>query len=218
MSTSAGHRTLDTLDHLIIGLEAALGTALGAAAPAGRRFPGEDVDDGAMTMAERRHAAGLMRVNHAGEVAAQALYRSQGLVARGPSVRAAMDAAAREEGDHLAWCERRLSELDSRTSLLGPFWYLGAFSIGTCAGLAGDRWSLGFLAETERQVVRHLEGHLQRLPPPDHRSRAVVRQMCEDEGRHATRAVESGAREMPRLVRRLMKLGARVMTTTAYRL
>jgi ubiquinone biosynthesis monooxygenase Coq7 len=157
-----------------------------------------------------------MRVNHAGEVSAQALYQGQGLTARDPAVREAMAEAADEEVDHLAWCEERLDELRSHTSYLNPFWYLGSFSIGACAGLCGDRWSLGFVAETERQVVRHLESHLQQLPAADERSRRILAQMQEDEARHATTALEAGGAELPRPIRSLMQLCSRVMTTTAY--
>ena len=159
----------------------------------------------------------LMRVNHAGEVCAQALYQGQALTARASTIRAKLERAAREENDHLAWTAERVHELGGRTSLLDPLWYTGSLAIGAAAGLAGDRWSLGFLAETERQVVEHLEGHLRRLPPEDARSRAIVEQMRDDEGRHATTALEAGARELPRPVKALMRLTARFMTATAYR-
>jgi ubiquinone biosynthesis monooxygenase Coq7 len=214
----ADPRRFDLFDRLIIGLDQALGHARGRPARALRPYPAQGLEDQALSETEAAHAAGLMRVNHAGEVAAQALYEAQGLVAREPVVREAMQRAAGEEIDHLAWCEQRLAELDSRTSLLNPFWYLGSFAIGALAGLFGDRWSLGFVAETERQVVRHLESHLDRLPGGDARSRAIILQMREDEGRHATMAVESGGSELPQAVRRLMTLCSRVMTTTAYRI
>jgi len=208
-------RRYDLLDRLIIGLDGILGRT--AAAPvAGRPYPAETLPQAALPEADRRHAVGLMRVDHAGEIAAQALYHAQGLVARDRRVREAMQGAASEEIDHLAWCERRLSELGGRTSLLGPFWYAGSFFIGAAAGLFGDRWNLGFVAETERQVVRHLDDHLEHLPREDLRSRAVVAQMREDELRHATAAVESGGAELPGPVRRLMRLCSRVMTGTAY--
>ena len=168
--------------------------------------------------AERTHAAGLMRVNHTGEVCAQALYQSQALTARSEAIRDAMERAAREEEDHLRWCEQRLAELDSRHSRLNPLWYAGSFAIGGLAGLAGDRWNLGFVAETERQVVRHLESHLRELPTQDQRSRAIVEQMKIDEAEHATLAVEAGAAELPTPVKGLMRLTAKFMTTVAYRI
>ena len=191
-------------------------TVFGRPAVTGRPHPA--ADGGALEPAvelsdpERLRAARLMRVNHTGEVCAQALYQGQALTAREPHLREAMEEAAREENDHLAWCEARLEELDARTSLLNPLFYAASLGLGTAAGLAGDRWSLGFLAETERQVVRHLEGHLLRLPRQDERSRAILEQMRVDEGAHATRAVEEGAAELPAPLRRAMGLSARVMT------
>ena len=167
---------------------------------------------------ERAHAAGLMRVNHTGEVCAQALYQSQAVTARSETIRDAMERAAREEVDHLRWCEQRLTELDSHRSRLNPLWYAGSFAIGGLAGLAGDRWNLGFVAETERQVVRHLESHLRKLPAQDRRSRAIVEQMKIDEAEHATLAVEAGAAELPAPVKGLMRLTAKFMTTVAYRI
>jgi 3-demethoxyubiquinol 3-hydroxylase len=164
------------------------------------------------------HAAALMRVNHAGEIAAQALYHGQALTARNPAVRAQMLAAAREETDHLAWCEQRVRELDSRTSLLAPVWYAGSFAIGALAGLSGDRTSLGFVEETEKQVVEHLESHMNELPPDDERSRRTVAQMKADEDRHADDARNNGALGLPRPVRSLMRRTAGIMTRTAYHL
>ena len=168
--------------------------------------------------AARRHAAGLMRVNHAGEIAAQALYHGQALTARDPKVRAALLDAARDETDHLAWCEARVRELGSHTSLLSPVWYAGAFTIGAITGLAGDRTSLGFVAETEKQVVEHLESHLHELPEGDERSRRIVEQMQADEARHGADARSAGARELPRPIRELMRRTARIMTRAAYRI
>ena len=165
---------------------------------------------------ERRRSARLMRVNHAGEVAAQALYRGQALAARDPAVRTAMDRAAREEGDHLAWCRARLEELGSAPSRLDPLWYAGSLAIGAAAGLAGDRWSLGFVAETERQVVEHLGDHLARLPAGDGRSRALLERMRADERRHATRAQAAGGAPLPPIVRHAMRAASRVMTRSAY--
>ncbi len=165
---------------------------------------------------ERRHAAGLMRVNHAGEIAAQALYHGQALVARSQQTRELLLRAAREETDHLAWCETRLQELGSQPSLLNPLWYCGSFTIGALAALAGDPTSLGFVVETERQVEGHLDDHLQRLPPGDTRSRAILQTMRADEINHGAAARAAGAAELPRPARALMREVARVMTTTAY--
>lgn len=166
---------------------------------------------------QARHVAGLMRINHTGEVCAQALYQGQASTARLPRVRMAMERAAREEEDHLAWCEDRLQELGSAPSRLNPLFYLGSFTLGAVAGLAGDRWSLGFVAETERQVVRHLDSHLAQLPSGDSRSQAILLQMREDELRHATTAEQSGGAALPSPVRRLMTLMSKVMTWSTYR-
>ena len=157
-----------------------------------------------------------MRVNHVGEICAQALYHSQALTARDPRIRERMQRAAAEENDHLAWCEQRIRELGARQSLLNPLWRIGAFTIGTTAGLAGDKWNLGFVAETERQVVAHLEDHLGKLPENDTRSREVVAQMKEDEHRHAQAAITAGAAELPPPVKGLMRLASKVMTSTAH--
>lgn len=179
--------------------------------------PAGDIDDIAFDEASRRHAAGLMRINHTGEVCAQALYAGQAAAARTDKVRLEMEEAAREEEDHLAWCAERLEELDSRPSLLNPLWYAGSFTIGAVAGLAGDEWSLGFVEATERQVEAHLDDHLDTLPPGDERSRAIVRQMKEDEARHADMAVAQGARSLPPPVQGLMAVTAGVMKAIVYR-
>lgn len=165
---------------------------------------------------ELQVSRGLMRVNHAGEVSAQALYHAQALSARSTEVKQSMRQAAEEEEDHLQWCAERLKELQTHTSYLNPLWYSGSFGIGLAAGLLGDRWSLGFVAETERQVVAHLDEHLQRLPAADEKSRAIVEQMKTDEAEHASMAVDTGAAELPATVKRLMHLCSRVMTSTAY--
>jgi ubiquinone biosynthesis monooxygenase Coq7 len=178
--------------------------------PAQATAPVELPDD------QRRHAAALMRINHAGEVAAQALYHGQALTARNPAIRETLRQAADEEGDHLAWCDERLRELGSRPSLLNPVWYVGSFAIGALAGACGDRVSLGFLVETERQVEGHLEDHLARLPAADTRSRRVLEEMKRDEVRHGDTAQAAGAAELPAPVKLLMKLTSRVMTRTAY--
>ena len=165
---------------------------------------------------ERRESSRLMRVNHSGEVAAQALYRGQALTARDATVSAAMRQAASEEMDHLAWCEERLRELDGRTSLLNPLWYAGSLAIGALAGAIGDRTSLGFIAETEKQVEAHLRGHLERLPVADHRSRAIVNQMTHDEVAHRAQAASLGAQELPFPLRSAMRLTSKVMTKSSY--
>ena len=194
------------------------GRWLAAARPAG----GADYPAGAaesrLSEDERRRAAACMRVNHAGEVAAQALYLGQGLLARDPGVRRVLEASAAEERAHLDWCLRRLSELGARPSRLDPLWRAGSFAIGSAAGAAGDAWSLGFVAETERQVADHLTRHLRRLPRDDYRSRAICRRMIDDERRHGTRAVQAGGRRLPTPVRLMMRAAAGVMTTTAYRI
>ena len=187
-----------------------------AANVATRPNPAGPAPESVTEAAARRHAAGLMRVNHAGEIAAQALYHGQALTARDPEVRASLLAAARDETDHLAWCEARVRELDSHTSLLAPVWYAGAFAIGAVTGLAGDRASLGFVAETERQVVEHLESHMHELPEGDERSRRIVGQMQDDEARHGSDARSAGGGELPRPIRELMRRAARIMTRTAY--
>jgi ubiquinone biosynthesis monooxygenase Coq7 len=202
-------------DGLIRELDRALRTVV-AGNVAQREYPGEAIPETNPDSESRRHGAALMRVNHAGEVAAQALYHGQALTARDPAVREALLAAARDETDHLAWCERRVRELGSRTSVLSPFWYAGSFVIGAVAGLAGDRNSLGFVAETERQVTEHLETHLDELPASDARSRAIVEQMHRDEARHGNEAHEAGARPLPALIRGIMRNTARIMTRSAY--
>lgn len=205
-------------DRFVAHLDQALRTVFGTPPTTGRPYPAKGVEEGELSDTERRHAAGLMRVNHCGEVCAQALYQGQSLTARDPGVRQKMQRAADEENDHLVWCRTRLTELDSRTSLLDPAFYLGSLALGVTAGAAGDRWSLGFLAETERQVVTHLSGHLGRLPEADARSRSIVEQMRTDEGEHAGMAVAAGARELPRPIKAMMRLTSRVMTATTYRL
>jgi ubiquinone biosynthesis monooxygenase Coq7 len=215
--TPASPRRLSLADRLIQELDRGLRT-VAAANVAARPFPDEGLQEGLADPQARRHAAALMRVNHAGEIAAQALYHGQALTARNPALRAQMLAAAREETDHLAWCERRVRQLDSRTSLLAPLWYVGSFAIGAAAGLAGDRTSLGFIDETEKQVCAHLDSHLEALPPEDERSRRIVAQMKDDEDRHASDARASGAAILPRPIRELMRRTARIMTRTAYRI
>jgi ubiquinone biosynthesis monooxygenase Coq7 len=209
-------RRAGLLDALVREFDRGLRT-VAAANVAARPCPDQGVPETVHDPAARRHAAGLMRVNHAGEIAAQALYHGQALTARNPQVRASLLQAARDETDHLAWCEKRVRDLGSRTSLLAPVWYAGSFAIGALAGLAGDRTSLGFVVETEKQVVEHLESHLDRLPQDDERSRRIVAQMKRDEDEHAGTARAGGAVVLPRPIRDLMRRTARIMTTTAYR-
>jgi ubiquinone biosynthesis monooxygenase Coq7 len=205
------------IDTAILSLDRAL-RALAGVATAARPVPGGELPVPALDEAERRHAAGLMRVNHTGEVCAQALYAAQALVARDADVRDRFALAAREEEDHLAWTQSRLDELDARPSLLNPLWYAGSFGIGLAAGVLGDRVNLGFVVETERQVEEHLGSHLERLPAGDAKSRAIVDAMREDEARHGAMAAAAGAVELPWPVRTLMRAAAGVMKGVAYRL
>jgi ubiquinone biosynthesis monooxygenase Coq7 len=209
-------RQLTPLDRLLAGANNALRTVAAPAGRSARRSPADAVDAGELSVKEKSHAAGLMRVNHSGEVAAQGLYQGHATVARDPDIEAQMQHAADEEFDHLAWCEQRLGELGSGTSRLSPVWYAGAFAIGAVSGTLGDRWSLGFIAETERQVCDHLTDHLDHLPTSDAKSRAVVEKMRDEEQEHGENAINAGAADLPPPVRRLMQLTAKVMTKTAY--
>ncbi|MEJ2565947.1 MAG: 2-polyprenyl-3-methyl-6-methoxy-1,4-benzoquinone monooxygenase [Gammaproteobacteria bacterium] len=209
-------RDYSPFDQLLMHMDKAVRTVFGTPPHTERPNPAQAQPEAELAANERRQVAGLMRVNHAGEVSAQALYQGQALTAKLTEVRAKMERAALEENDHLAWCEQRLKELDSHTSVLNPLWYAGSFTIGALAGAAGDKWSLGFVVETERQVVKHLEEHLERLPAQDHKSRAILEQMKEDEAHHATTALEAGSAELPGAVKRLMRLTSKIMTVTAY--
>lgn len=204
-----------TIDKLIIGFDSALRTLLTPAQTL-RPVPGSELPEVELTDAEKRLSCALMRVNHVGEVCAQALYQGQGLTARNETVQQTLMQAAREETEHLAWTERRIAELNGRKSLLNPLWYGGSFAIGVVAGMLGDKWNLGFLAETEHQVGMHLASHLERLPNRDEKSRAIVTQMKIDEASHATMALSYGGAELPLPVKFTMKLGSKVMTQTAY--
>ncbi|HBV21602.1 MAG TPA: demethoxyubiquinone hydroxylase family protein [Nitrosomonas sp.] len=203
------------IDKLIIGFDGALRTLLTPAHTA-RPVPGSDLPETDLTVPEKDLSAALMRINHVGEVCAQALYQGQSLTARNDMVQQTLVQAAREETEHLAWTERRIAELGGRKSLLNPIWYGGSFAIGMLAGVMGDKWNLGFLAETEKQVGEHLFGHLQRLPQNDEKSRAIVSQMQIDEASHATMALSHGGAELPLSVKFAMKLSSKVMTQTAY--
>lgn len=206
---------LPGVDELINGFDRALRT-LFAPARSVRPVPGESLPDADMTPAERSHAAALMRVNHSGEICAQALYDGQSLTARDPRTREMLQAAAREETEHLAWTEARIEELGGRKSVLNPLWYAGSFALGALSGLAGDRWNLGFVVETERQVEGHLESHLERLPAQDEKSRAILQQMKDDEVRHGANAQAAGAVELPPPVKAAMKATSAVMTRATY--
>lgn len=205
---------LSNLDRLIVEFDKLVRTLLGAAA-AGRAMPRADGDP-ALTDAERRDAAALMRVNHCGEVCAQALYQGQALASSNPEIRTALAQAAREEADHLAWSAQRIRELGGRASVFNPLWYAGSLALGVLAGKLGDAWNLGFLAETERQVEQHLQGHLERLSPRDSATRAVIETMQREEAGHARTAQALGARELPQPARQAMRIAARVMTTVSY--
>ena len=203
------------IDKLIVGFDKGLRT-LFAPAQTLRRTPGEALPDATLDETQRRTSASLMRVNHSGEVCAQALYQGQALTAREASSKRALEQAAQEETEHLAWTERRIAELGGNKSVLNPLFYAGSFAIGAVTGLLGNKWNLGFLAETERQVVQHLEGHLRRLSEEDKKSRAIIEQMRDDEARHATSAISHGGTELPAPVKAAMKASSKVMTETAY--
>lgn len=208
-------RHYSVLDQICLNVDTILQALTGKPATS-RSYPAQHEEEPHLSQAETKHVAALMRVNHSGEVCAQALYQGQGLVSRHAMIREQMQNAAREEGDHLAWCHERIMELGSHTSYLNPFWYLGSFSIGLVAGLIGDKWSLGFLAETESQVVQHLEKHLQLLPESDKKSAKILAQMREDENQHREEAIQAGAAELPVVVIGLMKVTSKVMVNVAY--
>jgi len=209
---------MSPIDRFITEFDTALRSVVGGA-NAQRPTPGSiSAGNQSLDAAQRKHAAGLMRVNHVGEVCAQALYQSQKLVARDPQIQEMLEHSGQEEMDHLAWCETRLQELGSHTSYLNPFWYVGSFAIGLIAGLAGDKWSLGFVAETEKQVENHLESHLEKLPPEDLRSRAIVDQMRIDEIEHGQAALHAGGANLPEPIQKAMQAMSKLMTTTAYKI
>ena len=209
-------RQLTPLDRLLASANNALRTVATPAGRSARPNPAEHIIDAELDARQRAHAAGLMRVNHAGEVCAQALYQGHAAVARDKTIEAQIQRAADEEFDHLAWCEQRIHELGEDVSKLSPFWYAGAFAIGAASGLLGDKWSLGFIAETEKQVCEHLDSHLEALPAEDVKSRAIVEQMRDEEEEHGDNAVVAGAADLPPPVKRLMQMSAKVMTKTAY--
>lgn len=211
-------RTLSPLDRLIADLDHALLTATARQTPAARPNPAADAHSVELDAKQRRHVAGLMRINHAGEVCAQALYLGQARVARDEATREHLLQAAQEEADHLAWCAQRLAELDDRPSLLNPLWYAGSYAIGMAAGLAGDGYNLGFVVETERQVEAHLEDHLRQLPEGDERSRRILQRMAAEEAEHAEQAHAAGARALPPPIPSLMRAVSELMKLGAYRI
>ena len=212
------NRRMNPIDHFISNIDQGMRTIFGKPDITERENPAREVDEAELTDKEKRHSAALMRVNHAGEIAAQALYQGQALTARNDKVRDQMERSAQEENDHLDWCENRLKELDSHTSYLAPLWYTGSLAIGALAGAAGDKWSLGFVVETERQVEKHLDEHLKEISAKDERSKVIIQKMKEDEIHHATTALEAGGAPLPAPLKSLMKLTSKIMTKTAYRI
>lgn len=211
-------RNLTALDRLLSGLNNAMRTVAAPAGQSPRPYPADSIEEADLDQLQKSHAAGLMRVNHAGEIAAQGLYQGHAVIARDRDIEAQMQKAADEEFDHLAWCEQRLQELGESPSRLVPLWYAGAFAIGAASGALGDKWGLGFIAETERQVCDHLDSHLEGLPENDARSRSIVTTMRDEEAEHGDAAEAAGAATLPSPIKQLMKITAKLMTTTAYRL
>jgi ubiquinone biosynthesis monooxygenase Coq7 len=209
-------RQLSPLDRLLAGIDNAIRAAASTSTRAARPSPAAGIAEAPLSAQEKSHAAGLMRVNHAGEIAAQGLYQGHAAVARDPQIEMQMTAAADEELDHLGWCEERLEQLGAAPSNLRPIWFAGAWLMGAASGVLGDRWSLGFIEETERQVAEHLRGHLDKLPENDAKSRAIVSRMRDEEEQHGANARAAGAAELPQPVRDVMKLTAKVMTRSAY--
>ena len=209
-------RNYTPFDKLIISADTALRTLLGEPMVTEREYPANNISDAEFSAQEKKHITGLMRVNHSGEVSAQALYQGQSLTSSNREIKEKLQQAALEENDHLDWTRHRINELGGHTSFLNPLWYGGSFAIGAFAGAMGDKWNLGFLAETEHQVVSHLESHLNKLPGGDLRSRAILEQMKTDELKHATTAIEHGAAELPPPVKKLMAAMSKVMTGTTY--
>lgn len=211
-------RDYTPFDHLVMNFDQAIRTLVGRPLVTERPDPADNIEEAELSETEKTESIRLMRVNHAGEVAAQALYQGQALTAKLPEVRERMERAAAEENDHLDWCEKRVHALDGHLSYLNPLWYAGSFALGATAGLAGDKWSLGFVAETERQVVQHLDEHLKKISPKDAKSRTVLEQMKLDEARHGEMAKAAGGVELPGPVKTLMGMTSKIMTRLAYRL
>ena len=217
MKQQSNHsRHYSPLDHLLMGVDVGLRTLLGQPKITERHNPADNLSEAELDTSDRELTGRLMRINHAGEVAAQGLYQGQALTANLAEVREKMERAALEENDHLDWCEKRAKELGTHVSYLNPLWYAGSVAIGALAGIAGDKWSLGFVAETEHQVVKHLDEHLQQLPKTDIKSRAILEQMKEDEGHHATVALDAGGAELPYPIKKIMGLTSKIMTRTAF--
>lgn len=214
-ATHNNFRVYTKTDKLVDFLDTSLRTLFGQPITTKRQNPANDIENIA-NPSDAQKSIGLMRVNHCGEVCAQALYQGQALTARDPIIKAKLKQAALEENDHLDWCASRIQELGSHTSLLNPLWYVGSLSIGIAAGIAGDKWNLGFLAETENQVTKHLDDHLKKLPSDDYKSRAIVSQMKIDEQEHATTAIEAGAYMLPPVIKNTMKFTSKIMTTISY--
>ena len=212
-----GQRHYSVFDRLVGQLDTALRTLAPQSVQEERPSPAKAHTEAELTPTQRQHVAGLMRINHTGEVCAQALYQGQALTAKLPEVRATMEQAADEEIDHLAWCEQRVNELGSHTSYLNPLWYSLSFTVGAVAGAFGDKWSLGFVAETEQQVCEHLNSHLYELPFKDQKTQAILLQMNQDEAHHRQSALEAGGADLPRGVKVAMTLMSKVMTKTAYK-
>ena len=217
MTNQNNFRKFSPVDNLMMQVDTGLRTLFGKPSITERANPENSVEDGELSTTEKDLAGRLMRINHSGEVAAQGLYQGQALTAKLPEVREKMERAAQEENDHLDWCEQRIKELDTHTSYLNPLWYVGSVAIGATAGLAGDKWSLGFVAETEHQVVRHLTSHLDQISENDHKSRAILEQMKKDEGEHATVALNAGGAALPLPVKKFMALTSKIMTKTVYK-
>lgn len=209
-------RNYTPLDSLLMGIDTTVRTLFGQPKITERANPAENIPEADIDEKTRDHTARLMRINHTGEVCAQALYQGQALTAKLPEVRKNMERAAAEENDHLDWCETRLKELGSHTSFTNPFWYAGSFAIGAVAGIAGDKWSLGFVGETERQVEGHLDSHLQQIPDSDQKTRAILEQMKEDEIHHGETAMQAGGADLPEPIKLGMKLTSKIMTGTVY--
>lgn len=212
----SSHRQYSKLDQICLGFDQALKSIFGKPATTERDYPAANIKEPELTLEQKKKSSALMRINHAGEVCAQALYHGQGLASRGREVRESMQRAAIEEGDHLAWCSERLAELGSRTSYLNPLWYIGSFAIGITAGLIGDKWSLGFLAETENQVLKHLDNQLGLLPMKDTKSAQILQQMRNDEAHHRDEALKAGAVILPTIVKNAMYATSQIMVKVTY--
>jgi ubiquinone biosynthesis monooxygenase Coq7 len=212
----SAHRHYRFLDKLCLGIDQAVRALQNTAKTSGQAYPGKKIAEAELSDKQRKHSAGLMRINHAGEICAQALYHGQGVVSRSREVQVKMQLAAIEEGDHLMWCKQRLEELGSHTSYLNPLWYTGSFCIGMIAGVVGDQWSLGFVAETERQVIKHLDHHLKTLPAQDERSYQILKQMQTDEAQHRDEAIALGAKDLPNWIKMTMAFTSKVMVKSAY--